>query len=115
MPPVLEATAFADADRLNLPGRPRVVHVPGHTPGSAAFLFEDRGALCAGDALDTLNPATGRPGPPIGWPRGGSFPVGSGPSRRRSGPSLPIRSDPRRPVPIPGERPGTGERRPAEW
>ncbi len=65
MPPVLEATAFADGDRLDLPGRPRVVHVPGHTPGSAAFLFEDRGALCAGDALVTLNPATGRPGPQL--------------------------------------------------
>jgi glyoxylase-like metal-dependent hydrolase (beta-lactamase superfamily II) len=72
MPPVLEATAFADGDRLDLPGRPRVVHVPGHTPGSAAFLFEDRSALCAGDSLVTLSAATGRTGPqlsPFAWDR----------------------------------------------
>ena len=65
MPPVLEATAFADGDRLDLPGRPRVVHVPGHTPGSAAFLFEDRRVLCAGDSLVTLNAVTGRTGPQL--------------------------------------------------
>jgi glyoxylase-like metal-dependent hydrolase (beta-lactamase superfamily II) len=65
MPPVLEATAFADGDRLDLPGRPRVVHVPGHTPGSAAFLFEDRHALCAGDSLVTLGAATGQTGPQL--------------------------------------------------
>jgi glyoxylase-like metal-dependent hydrolase (beta-lactamase superfamily II) len=72
MPPVLEATALADGDRLDLPGRPRVVHVPGHTPGSAAFLFEDRSALCAGDPLVTLSAATGRTGPqlsPFAWDR----------------------------------------------
>ncbi len=48
--------------RLEVPGSPRVVHLPGHTPGSAAFVFADHGAVCTGDALVTEDPATGRPG-----------------------------------------------------
>jgi glyoxylase-like metal-dependent hydrolase (beta-lactamase superfamily II) len=48
---------------LDLPGRPRVVHVPGHTPGSVAFHFQDRDAVLCGDALVTRDPYTGARGP----------------------------------------------------
>ena len=34
---------FEDGDVLDVPGRPRAVHTPGHTPGHCVFLFEDHG------------------------------------------------------------------------
>ncbi len=45
--------AVGDGDRLDLPGRPRVVATPGHTTGHASYLIEDQNALCSGDALAT--------------------------------------------------------------
>lgn len=51
--PVRDAATFSDGDVLDVPGRPRVVHTPGHTPGHCVLLFEERGALFAGDALCT--------------------------------------------------------------
>ena len=53
------------ARSLDVPGRPRVIHVPGHTPGMSAVYAEDRRALMTGDALVTRNPLTGRRGPQI--------------------------------------------------
>jgi glyoxylase-like metal-dependent hydrolase (beta-lactamase superfamily II) len=53
----------AHGDVLDVPGRPKVIHTPGHTPGHVAVLFEDRGALFVGDALCTWSPLTGRRGP----------------------------------------------------
>ena len=35
--PVREVATFADGETLDLPGRPRAVHAPGHTAGSAAL------------------------------------------------------------------------------
>jgi glyoxylase-like metal-dependent hydrolase (beta-lactamase superfamily II) len=63
--PILEVSTFADGDVLDLPGRPRVVHAPGHTTGSSAVLFEARSVLFTGDSLVTRNPLTGRIGPQI--------------------------------------------------
>lgn len=54
---------FADGDVLDVPGRPRVVHLPGHTDGECAFHVEERSVLFSGDALVTLDPYTGRRGP----------------------------------------------------
>ncbi len=65
MIPVAEARSFAHGDVLDLPGSPRVVHAPGHTPGSCAILFEERGALMAGDAINTVDVISGRTGPRI--------------------------------------------------
>ena len=61
--PVREVTTFADGETLDLPGRPRAVHAPGHSPGSAALLLEGRRVLLTGDVLATRNPLTGRVGP----------------------------------------------------
>jgi glyoxylase-like metal-dependent hydrolase (beta-lactamase superfamily II) len=62
-PIVAEASAFADGQVVDVPGHPRIVHAPGHTPGSAVILFDDRGVLCTGDAIVTLNAVTGATGP----------------------------------------------------
>ncbi len=42
-----------DGERLDIPGRPRVIATPGHTAGHASYLLEDRRTLCVGDALVT--------------------------------------------------------------
>jgi glyoxylase-like metal-dependent hydrolase (beta-lactamase superfamily II) len=55
------AETFEDGS-LDVPGRPRVIRTPGHTPGHCAFLFEDHGALVVGDAMCTWNPVTGAKG-----------------------------------------------------
>ena len=65
MVPVAELSTFADGEALEVPGRPRVVHAPGHTPGNAALLLEGRRVLLSGDALVTRNPLTGRVGPQV--------------------------------------------------
>jgi glyoxylase-like metal-dependent hydrolase (beta-lactamase superfamily II) len=63
--PVQVVSVYEDGQRLDVPGRPRVVHAPGHTNGSCALLLEDRSALLSGDCLVTRNPFTGRVGPQI--------------------------------------------------
>jgi glyoxylase-like metal-dependent hydrolase (beta-lactamase superfamily II) len=63
--PIAEVSIFEDGGVLDVPGRPRVVHAPGHTAGACALYFESRSVLCTGDSLVTLNPMTGRRGPQI--------------------------------------------------
>jgi glyoxylase-like metal-dependent hydrolase (beta-lactamase superfamily II) len=61
--PVHEVVTFADGDTLDLPGSPRIIHVPGHTPGSVAVHVPAVDALFVGDALTTGNVLTGEQGP----------------------------------------------------
>ena len=61
--PVAEASSFADEEGLDVPGRPRVIHTPGHTAGNAALSLEDRGALIVGDTLATVGLVAGESGP----------------------------------------------------
>ena len=56
--PIANAETFTDGQVLDAPGRPRVVHTPGHTPGHSALVLEDRGVLFVGDSLCTWNPLT---------------------------------------------------------
>lgn len=65
MIPVKEVSEFADGETIDVPGSPRAVLAPGHTPGSAALLLAGRGVLFAGDVLATRNPLTGRLGPQV--------------------------------------------------
>jgi glyoxylase-like metal-dependent hydrolase (beta-lactamase superfamily II) len=63
--PILQLSAFTHGDTIDVPGRPRIVHAPGHTPGMSAAFVESRRVLLTGDALVTRNPLTGRRGPQI--------------------------------------------------
>ena len=65
-PAVQNARVF-DADQVleDVPGAPQAVVLPGHTPGSAAYLFADRGLLFTGDALVTEDGLSGHTGPTI--------------------------------------------------
>jgi glyoxylase-like metal-dependent hydrolase (beta-lactamase superfamily II) len=56
------AETFSADEALDIPGRPRVIATPGHTPGHCALYFERHNALFVGDALCTRNPVTGRRG-----------------------------------------------------
>ncbi len=64
-PPVKELVTFGDGDALDVPGRPRVIHTPGHTDGSSCLLLEDRKVVFTGDAMVTLSLTTGARGPRI--------------------------------------------------
>jgi glyoxylase-like metal-dependent hydrolase (beta-lactamase superfamily II) len=65
IPRLGEVVPFDDGATLDLPGSPRVIHMPGHTPGSAAFHVPSVDALFLGDAMTTHNVLTGANGPRI--------------------------------------------------
>jgi len=56
--------AFSDGAVLDVPGRPQVLHTPGHTPGEVAFFLPERGVLISGDVLVTRDLMTGEFGSP---------------------------------------------------
>ncbi|MDQ1074236.1 MULTISPECIES: MBL fold metallo-hydrolase [Microbacterium] len=58
-----EVREVADGDTLDLPGAPRVIGMPGHSPGSIAVFSADARAVFVGDALTTRHVLTGRTGP----------------------------------------------------
>jgi glyoxylase-like metal-dependent hydrolase (beta-lactamase superfamily II) len=64
-PKIGDPTPIADGDELDLPGRPRVVHAPGHTPGHCAIYFKQKRTLFVGDLLCTWHPILGRRGPQL--------------------------------------------------
>jgi glyoxylase-like metal-dependent hydrolase (beta-lactamase superfamily II) len=63
VPPLQEVRTFQDGATLDLPGSPRVVHMPGHTPGSAAIHVPSVDAVFVGDAITTHDVLTGEVGP----------------------------------------------------
>ncbi|MFE2068501.1 MBL fold metallo-hydrolase [Streptomyces sp. NPDC059467] len=65
--PAVQGARVFGADRVlkEVPGAPRAVVLRGHTPGSTAYLFADRGLLFTGDALVTADAFSGRTGPTI--------------------------------------------------
>jgi glyoxylase-like metal-dependent hydrolase (beta-lactamase superfamily II) len=68
VPSVAQLDRLADGEVVDVPGSPRVLHVPGHTAGSCALFLEDRSLLFSGDALVTLDVTRGprgRAGPQI--------------------------------------------------
>jgi glyoxylase-like metal-dependent hydrolase (beta-lactamase superfamily II) len=63
--PVAEASGFAGDEVLDVPGRPRVIHTPGHTAGNTALSLPDRDVLIAGDTVATLSLTHGESGPQL--------------------------------------------------
>jgi glyoxylase-like metal-dependent hydrolase (beta-lactamase superfamily II) len=64
-PAVAAASPLSGSIVLDVPGNPRVIEVPGHTPGSVAFHLPAHGAVLTGDALVTRDSLAGRTGPTI--------------------------------------------------
>lgn len=60
---VEHVTTVRGGDVLDLPGDPRVVALPGHSPGSIAVHVPAVDAVMVGDALTTRHVLTGAPGP----------------------------------------------------
>ena len=58
-----EVTEIEDGQTLDLPGAPRIIAVPGHSPGSVAVHSPVADAVFVGDALTTRHVLTGRHGP----------------------------------------------------
>ena len=63
VPPLTEVRTFTDGATLDLPGSPRVIHMPGHTPGSATIHVPGVDAVFVGDTMTTRNVLTGEVGP----------------------------------------------------
>lgn len=61
--PVTELVTFTDGAILDLPGSPRIIHLPGHTPGSVAVCVPAVDAIFMGDAFTTRSVLTGAVGP----------------------------------------------------
>lgn len=65
-PKIAEVRPFGSGGgMLDVPGRPRVIATPGHSPGHVAFHLPERGVLLAGDSICTYHPLTGRRGPQV--------------------------------------------------
>jgi glyoxylase-like metal-dependent hydrolase (beta-lactamase superfamily II) len=60
--PIRGAVAFRDGETLDVPGRRRVVHTPGHSSGSCSLHLPERGVLFAGDSFVVRDPYTGPSG-----------------------------------------------------
>ncbi|VAW33637.1 hypothetical protein MNBD_CHLOROFLEXI01-986 [hydrothermal vent metagenome] len=69
-PKITELHTFVDGEILPVPGKPTALHMPGHTPGSAAFYLEQERILFSGDALTTKNPVLDKDMPPSVLPKG---------------------------------------------
>jgi glyoxylase-like metal-dependent hydrolase (beta-lactamase superfamily II) len=59
------AETYADGDVLDVPGRFRVLHTPGHTPGHCALSSRSHRALFTGDALINHRLVTKGRGPQV--------------------------------------------------
>jgi glyoxylase-like metal-dependent hydrolase (beta-lactamase superfamily II) len=62
---------FDDDDELDVPGRLRVIHTPGHTEGHCALYAPFEDALFVGDAVNNIHTVTGQPGSHLA-PRAGN-------------------------------------------
>jgi len=62
--PVSDPEVFETPTTLTrVPGAPEAVPIPGHTPGSTAYVFRQHGVIFTGDALVSYDGLTGQRGP----------------------------------------------------
>lgn len=63
IPPAQHLQTVGDGDVLDVPGVPRIIHTPGHTPGSLSVHVPLVDALFVGDGMTTRSVLTGATGP----------------------------------------------------
>ncbi|MFF1827989.1 MBL fold metallo-hydrolase [Paenarthrobacter sp. NPDC058040] len=61
--PAARAEAWTEERLRGLPGRPKAIPVPGHTPGNVAILLRDAGAIAVGDTFVSGHPISSKRGP----------------------------------------------------
>jgi glyoxylase-like metal-dependent hydrolase (beta-lactamase superfamily II) len=61
-PKVADVIPFDDGDQLDVPGRLRAIHTPGHTDGHCVLYAPSHDALFVGDAVNNIHIVTGKPG-----------------------------------------------------
>ncbi|MBO0866738.1 MAG: MBL fold metallo-hydrolase [Mycobacterium sp.] len=61
--PVEHLQTFSTDQVLDVPGAPRIIHTPGHTPGSVCVHVAAFDAMFVGDGMTTRNVLTGVTGP----------------------------------------------------
>jgi glyoxylase-like metal-dependent hydrolase (beta-lactamase superfamily II) len=61
--PVASAEAWTEERLQSLPGQPKPINIPGHTPGHAVILLPKASAIVTGDALITGHSLSRRTGP----------------------------------------------------
>lgn len=63
IPAAQHLQTMSDGDVLDVPGHPRIIHTPGHTPGSVSVHVPAVDAVMVGDSFTTRNVLTGVTGP----------------------------------------------------
>ena len=63
IPPATGLQPVKDGEVLDVPGAPRIIHTPGHTPGSVTVHVPAVDAVFLGDTFTTRNVLTGATGP----------------------------------------------------
>ncbi|MCC6726481.1 MAG: MBL fold metallo-hydrolase [Saprospiraceae bacterium] len=64
LPHLTKTVSVKNGDVLDVPGRPHVLHTPGHTPGEIVLWMPEKKVLISGDTLVTRNLFTGKLGQP---------------------------------------------------
>ena len=64
LPHLTKVQTIEDGQILDIPGRPKILHTPGHTNGEIALFLEERKVIISGDTIVTRNLLTGELGPP---------------------------------------------------
>lgn len=69
LPHLTQVQTVENGQVLDIPGRPRILHTPGHTDGEISLFLEERNILIAGDTIVTRNLLSGSlSGPQIASP-----------------------------------------------
>lgn len=63
-PHLTKVFKVSNDEYLDIPGKPRIIHTPGHTDGEIVLYLEERDVLISGDTLVTRNLFTGALGNP---------------------------------------------------
>jgi glyoxylase-like metal-dependent hydrolase (beta-lactamase superfamily II) len=64
LPHLTKTVSMGNNVVLDVPGKPRILHTPGHTEGEVVLWFDDKKVLISGDTIVTRNLLTGALGQP---------------------------------------------------